>query len=216
MAYEGLTLRLPQDGRPLLKNLSVSIPYGTRVLIAGANEAAKVALFRATAGLWTSGAGRIICPGADGMLWLAERPYLPPGTLREISCAPSRSAPHGRPDPLYAGRVEARSGPGSDRRAGYGAGLGHGAFAERAATPGLPPSSPRRATVCLPGRPDTALSRDQVDQILQRLSENSISYLTIGDAGESLDCYDAVLEIADDGGWTWKAIEAGKIVEDSI
>ena len=65
-------------------------------------------------------------------------------------------------------------------------------------------------------RPDTALSRDQVDQILQRLSENSISYLTIGDAGESLDCYDAVLEIAGDGGWTWKAIEAGKIVEDSI
>ena len=93
MAYEGLTLRLPQDGRPLLKNLSVSIPYGTRVLIAGANEAAKVALFRATAGLWTSGAGRIICPGADGMLWLAERPYLPPGTLREIRAPPAGARP---------------------------------------------------------------------------------------------------------------------------
>ena len=32
--------------------------------------------------------------------------------------------------------------------------------------------------------------------------------------GASNPTYDAILEIADDGGWTWKTIEAGKIIEE--
>jgi putative ATP-binding cassette transporter len=54
-----------------------------RVLIAGENQAAKVALFRATAGVWSTGEGRIRLPGPDHIYFVAERPYLPPGTLRE-------------------------------------------------------------------------------------------------------------------------------------
>ncbi len=215
VAYEGLTLRLPQDGRPLLKDLSVSIPYGTRVLIAGANEAAKVALFRATAGVWTSGAGRIICPGADGMLWLAERPYLPPGTLREVLVRPQpERAPTDDQILCMLGELKleavlARTG-GLDTEQDWDTVL---SLSEQQllACLHLLLAAPRFAFL---DRPDTALSRDQVDQILQRLSENSISYLTIGEGAASLDFYDAVLEIAEDGGWTWKAIEAGKIVEE--
>src|SRR5207253_2462137 len=33
---------------------------------------------------------------------------------------------------------------------------------------------------------------------------------TLGDGGDGLDDYDAVLELAGDGGWTWKPIEAGR------
>lgn len=61
-------------------------------------------------------------------------------------------------------------------------------------------------------RPDTALSREQVNQILQLFSDDKIGYLTIGEPDESLDFYDAILEIADDGGWKWRAIKAGKII----
>jgi putative ATP-binding cassette transporter len=43
-----------------------------------------VALFRATAGVWECGEGRIIRPGLDDVLFLPERPYLPPGTLRDV------------------------------------------------------------------------------------------------------------------------------------
>ena len=83
MAYEGLNL-LSSQGQSLLEDLSISIPFGSKVLISGSNEAAKVALFRATAGLSTPGNGRIIRPGADDLLFLVERPFLPPGTLRDV------------------------------------------------------------------------------------------------------------------------------------
>ena len=55
VAYEELTLLSLVDGQPVVKDLSISIPFGRRVLISGCNETGKVALFRATAGLWTSG-----------------------------------------------------------------------------------------------------------------------------------------------------------------
>ena len=84
VAYERLTLRPPRDDGPLLAEVSVSIPRGTRVLVTGPNEAARVALFRATAGIWPHGEGRIIRPPLDEILFLPQQPYLPPGTLRHL------------------------------------------------------------------------------------------------------------------------------------
>ena len=55
---------------------------GTRTLVTG-DEEASIALFRATAGLWDSGEGRIVRPSSDEVLFLTERPYLSPGTLRQ-------------------------------------------------------------------------------------------------------------------------------------
>src|SRR5262249_129240 len=46
VAYTGLTLRAEQDDTALLTDLSVSIRRGTRVLVTGPNEVARVALFR--------------------------------------------------------------------------------------------------------------------------------------------------------------------------
>jgi putative ATP-binding cassette transporter len=83
LVYKGLTLRSPRDGRTLVKDLSLTVPRGKCLFISGPNERAKVALFRATAGIWDAGEGCIVRPGLDRMLLLPERPYLPPGTLRE-------------------------------------------------------------------------------------------------------------------------------------
>jgi putative ATP-binding cassette transporter len=55
-------------------------------------------------------------------------------------------------------------------------------------------------------RPGTSLSPEQVKQVLRLLSNSSIGYLTIGEATDQLDLYDAVLEIAEDGAWTWKEL----------
>jgi putative ATP-binding cassette transporter len=217
VAYERLTLLSPQDSRPLLKDLSLSVPYGTRVLIAGPNEAAKVALFRATAGIWTTGEGRIIRPGADGILWLAERPYLAPGTLREILVRTGQEGAivDDRIVSLLRGlnieSVLVRAG-GLDREQDWNTVLSLNeqkllAFLH------ILLAAPRFAFL---DRPDTALSRDQVNQVLKLLSDNSISYLTIGETGHPLEFYEAVLEIADDGGWKRKTIKAGKIIEGSI
>jgi len=38
---------------------------------------------------------------------------------------------------------------------------------------------------------------------LRRLDENSITYVTFAKDAESVELYDAVLEIDNDGGWTW-------------
>src|SRR5438477_7306928 len=78
VADEGLTLVAPGSDEVLVSELSVSVSRGTRLLIAGPSEVAKVALFRATAGMWNSGRGRIVRPGLDAILFLPERPYLPP------------------------------------------------------------------------------------------------------------------------------------------
>jgi len=83
IAYERLTLFSPEGGR-VLKNLTADIPHGTRVLVVGPNEAARIALFRATAGIWPAGVGTVIRPPLDEIFFLPKRPYLPPGTLREL------------------------------------------------------------------------------------------------------------------------------------
>lgn len=84
LAYEQLTLMAPGNERVLLKDLSVSIPFGGRVLVRGSNQKACVALFKATAGCSIPGSGRILRPAVGEIFFLPQRPYLPPGTLRQI------------------------------------------------------------------------------------------------------------------------------------
>jgi putative ATP-binding cassette transporter len=48
LAYEGLTLSSPTERALLLESLSVTIPFGSRVLVTGADTNAGMALFRAT------------------------------------------------------------------------------------------------------------------------------------------------------------------------
>ena len=84
LAFEGLTLRSPADGRALVAGLTMEVPRGTHVLVMGPDPEAWVVLFRATAGLFDKGTGRVVRPPPDRILFLPERPYLPPGTLREV------------------------------------------------------------------------------------------------------------------------------------
>ncbi|MGO6903556.1 ABC transporter ATP-binding protein/permease, partial [Rhizobium ruizarguesonis] len=51
LAYENLTLLHATNGVPIVKDVSISIPLGTRVLITGPAQDAQAALFRATAGI---------------------------------------------------------------------------------------------------------------------------------------------------------------------
>jgi putative ATP-binding cassette transporter len=81
LAWKDLSLRARRDGMALLQSLTLAVPPGTHLLVTGPNEAARLALFRASAGLWRSGEGRVLRP-RGGVLFIPERPYLPPGTLR--------------------------------------------------------------------------------------------------------------------------------------
>ena len=76
-------------GWDLLREKSVVVRAGERVLVVGAPGTGKTLLFRALAGLWPWGAGDIIQPKDESVLYLPRgTPYLPRGTLREVMAYP--------------------------------------------------------------------------------------------------------------------------------
>src|SRR5262249_4014072 len=83
VAFEDLTLLTPQDGRPLVRDLSVQVPLGKRLLVLGPKGSGRTSLLRAAAGLWTTGHGRVVRPSLDEVLFLPQQPYLRSGSLRE-------------------------------------------------------------------------------------------------------------------------------------
>jgi putative ATP-binding cassette transporter len=91
IAVEDLEIASPA-GCTMLAEKKVEINAGERVLIVGESGAGKTLLFRALAGLWPWGAGRVSLPKGEEVLYMPRTPYLPPGTLREILAYPSTVA----------------------------------------------------------------------------------------------------------------------------
>lgn len=81
-----MTLRLP-NGKALLEDASLRLAHGQAAVITGGSGAGKSTLFRALAGIWPFGHGRVQRPQGD-LMFLPQRPYLPLGTLRRIVCYP--------------------------------------------------------------------------------------------------------------------------------
>ena len=211
VAYEQLTLRSSGNDHVLVRDLSVSVPHGTRALIVGPNDAAKVALFRATAGIWVNGSGRIVRPGLDAILFLPERPYLPPGTLRDVLLPTGREGAIGDEQIVtllrgldLEGVLERMGGLDVERDWDNALSLGEQQLLSVAR---MVLAAPRFVFL---ERPRATLGAAHADRVLSLLRERSITYLTLGDGGDRLGDHDFVLELADDGGWTWKALEAGR------
>ena len=66
----------------------VSIGPGERVLLHGLSGSGKTVLFRALAGLWSVGRGRITMPAKGRALYLPTLAYVPPGKLIDSVCYP--------------------------------------------------------------------------------------------------------------------------------
>ena len=205
IAYKELTLFSSEDGRELVKNLSVDIPRGTRVLVIGSNEAARTALFHATAGIWPAGVGTLIRPPLDAIFFLPQRPYLPPGTLRDVLLRTGQeqvitddqitSALHN----AGLDSVLARAG-GLNSEHDWSTMLSLGEQQLLAFT---------RLTLARPSfamldRVNSSLNAAQLRQALRILDENSITYIAFAEDAESVAFYDAVLEIDADGTWSWR------------
>jgi putative ATP-binding cassette transporter len=85
---EHVDLGLP-DGRVVLADTAFAIEPGDRVLLTGPTGAGKSTLFRAIAGIWPFGRGRIEVPAKARLLFLPQRPYLPIASLREAVTYPA-------------------------------------------------------------------------------------------------------------------------------
>ncbi|KAI9899610.1 hypothetical protein N3K66_006071 [Trichothecium roseum] len=76
----------PQGGEELSESLSMVVRSGEHLLISGPNGVGKTAIARILAGLWPVYRGLVSRPknmGQDGIMFLPQRPYLSPGTLRD-------------------------------------------------------------------------------------------------------------------------------------
>ncbi|HEY0418241.1 MAG TPA: ABC transporter ATP-binding protein/permease, partial [Acetobacteraceae bacterium] len=89
---ESAELSLP-DGRKLLSSAGLRLAPGQSVIVTGRSGSGKSTLFRALAGIWPFGTGRVKRPAGRAM-FLPQRPYLPLGTLREVLCYPDPPTQH--------------------------------------------------------------------------------------------------------------------------
>ena len=79
-AVDRLDVRLP-DGERIVAAEHVAFPAGERVLVTGPSGSGKSTLFRAIAGIWPFGSGRVMVPKGAKVMLLPQRPYFPLGTL---------------------------------------------------------------------------------------------------------------------------------------
>lgn len=87
-----LHLHTPQD-RALLKPVTLHLPPGHWCQLRGASGCGKTTLLRALAGIWPFYTGEILFP-AGRVMFLPQKPYLPPGTLRQLLSYPQPDIRH--------------------------------------------------------------------------------------------------------------------------
>lgn len=207
LAYQQLTLKEPRDDHVLVHDVSLEVPRGQRVLVTGPNRAGQRALFRATAGLWDRGTGRIVHPSPRCVLFLPEQPYLVPGSLRDQF------------------RTVVRSGDLADgpiRGVLRAVGLDYLAEvdldAERDWAKVLPLADKQRLAIArlLLVKPDfafldhatSALRDDEAKQLYEVLKRSPVTYVSVGDLQPGLRAnHDVQLELRPDGTWAVNRIE---------
>jgi putative ATP-binding cassette transporter len=212
VVYEHLTLVSPSDKRLLVKDLNLTIPHGLRVLVTGADDAAKDALFKATAGIYDAGTGLVKRPTLDRILFLPERPYLPPGTLREALINESQAT--ALSDQNILDTLTALDVVDIVERAG-------GLDEEHDWDSLLTPHEQRfvsfarilllRPRFAVLSYPIKDLDVSIASKILSLLAEYDISLITMGrlgirDGDDQSANYDAVLELKTGGAWNYSEI----------
>jgi vitamin B12/bleomycin/antimicrobial peptide transport system ATP-binding/permease protein len=217
LAYEGLTLRTERDGRVLVRELTLENPIGIRLLVRGADNSVRNALIHATAGTWHEGEGRIVRPTLDRIAFLPERPYVPPGTLREVLVGEIDGPPAS--DEVIQAVLAALGRPGL--AAGLG-GLDVEADwndvlslreQESLSIARVILMRPRFVFLANPGR---TLDAEQIELALNALCDCTATCVTLtadGEQNDHLAHHDALLDLSADGSWSWKPIRDGVIVD---
>lgn len=200
--YRKLTLKTSDESRILATELSFAIHPGSRWLVTSVDELPKIALFRATAGIWIGGEGKILRPALDEIFFLSERPYLPSGPLRHALLRAGKSD--------HISDVEIMAVLAS---------LGLDAIVAEAG--GLQVSkdwnhefaigdqnllSIARIILARPkfvflDRPGSALPKSRIAALLELLRQHKIACVLLAKDGESDLEYDRHLEIFPDGSW---------------
>jgi putative ATP-binding cassette transporter len=90
-----VAVNLP-NGAPLVATDNIKMPRGEPVLLTGPSGAGKSTLFRAIAGIWPFGSGRIVVPKDARLMMLPQRPYFPVGPLASAVSYPAEPGTYDR------------------------------------------------------------------------------------------------------------------------
>jgi len=214
VSYDHLTLKSPRRGRLLAHRITFDLVEGTRALVTSADELARVALFRATAGIWSYGEGTIVRPSIEQLLFAPERPYLPPGTLRQAIVRAGHEAGATEEVMLEALRaldaetLVARAA-GFDEERDWDTNFSLREQQLLAISRVLI----ARPTFVFLDRLTATLLPEDVDRVLRALSERAITYVVFGAVNGTKDWFDAALDIRADGSWEWKALHGHSLPE---
>ena len=86
----GLKVQLAA-GEPIVDAEYIVFPAGVSVLVTGPSGSGKSTLFRAIAGIWPFGSGRVMVPEGAKVMLLPQRPYFPLTTLTEAIGYPAEA-----------------------------------------------------------------------------------------------------------------------------
>ena len=86
---DNIDLSTPGGEQLIVSKLSLHIGPGDHWVISGRTGVGKSSLLRLMAGLWCRGSGVVTVPPAAEMLFLPQKPYMLPGTLRDQLCYPN-------------------------------------------------------------------------------------------------------------------------------
>lgn len=95
IALSELLVQLP-NGTPLVEVNGFTLKSGERTLITGPSGAGKSTLFRAIAGIWPFGNGKISIPKDATLMMLPQRPYFPVGPLSAAITYPAKEATYSK------------------------------------------------------------------------------------------------------------------------
>lgn len=203
IAYERVTLESPREGRVLVKEISLEVPEGRRLIITGPNGPGKSALFLATAGRWEGGQGHIVRPPEPQSMFLPQHAYAIPGLLREhlLYGLDLHQVDEARVREVLRtvglDEVVARVG-GLDQERDWPNALSEGEL-QMFAVARLILANPRFAFL---DHTLGVLDAAREEKIYAALSRTEITYVTIGDDPALFRFHDRRLDVRGDGSWS--------------
>lgn len=202
LIIQRLSLRTPTEQRWIVSGLSAVVRPGQGLAIIGPSGSGKSTLLRAIAGLTATGTGTVVRPSLRHMVFLPQKPYMVPGSLRNQLLYPLTS--RYRFDEELLEILEAVNLPrlaaqygGLDAEADWSHVLSVGEQ-QRLAFARVLITKPRYAML---DEATSALDTKNEDRLYQLLSSTSTTFVSVSHHEALLDYHHNVLELFGDGKW---------------